>query len=90
MSSFEKEIAYFYGVKETSLVAKHYLEALASLKENVSSPINITALTCLTRAYKEVRSQTGLTFDPSVAAKWEYSLTLPIKNINPLTPSLIL
>jgi hypothetical protein len=74
MPSFEEEIAYFYGAKETTLIAKHYLNALSFLKEKGSAAASTTALKSLTLAYEEVQAQTGLVFDPSIAAKWEYDL----------------
>ncbi len=95
MPSFEEEIAYFYGAKETTLIAKHYLEALSLLKKSISSAERDTAVMHhLTRAYEEVRAQTDLVFDPSTAAKWEYDLIVahqenqPFETITNITTSL--
>lgn len=77
MSSFDEQIAYFFGAKETDPIAKHYLEALCLLNKGAPTPLETReAIQHLTRAYDAVRAQTTLIFDPSVAAQWECKLII--------------
>lgn len=70
----EEDLAYFYGAKETGLIAKHYIEALKQLEIGSDDALEAKVLGHLKKAYAEVQNQTDLVFDLDKAAKYEYLL----------------
>lgn len=73
----EKEIAYFFGVREPELVASHYIEAIKLLEQRNSfttHELRNQMLPHLEAAYTEVKKQTRFIFDIQKAAYWELEL----------------
>lgn len=70
----EEDLAYFYGAKETRLIAKHYMDALKQLEIGGDDALEEKVFGHLKKAYAEVQNQTHLVFDLDKAAKYEYLL----------------
>ena len=78
MLEFEKEIAYFFGVQETQLVAQHYIQAV-QLYEKLCTKctdqeIQQQLLPHLIGAYTEIAKQLKRQFDIEKAANLEFDL----------------
>lgn len=73
--SFEKQIAYFFGVSHEEPVAKAYLQALKKLEE-VGPNGSKELLPYLERAYEEIARQKNLNFDTTKAADIELQIIL--------------
>lgn len=73
--SFEKQIAYFFGVSHQEPVAKAYLQALKKLEE-VGPNGSKELLPYLETAYKEIAQQRNLNFDTTKAANIELQIIL--------------
>lgn len=80
MLQFEKDIAYFFGVKDQELVAKHYVRAVELyelLKAELSEQkMQEQLLPHFILAYQEVAKQTGRDFDIKKAAHLEWELAM--------------
>ena len=80
MLKFEKEIAYFYGAKNSESISKYYLEALQKLEiigVNAScEEVEKHVLPPLIKAYVEIIKETSLQFDFNKAATLEMRLIL--------------
>ena len=73
----EKEIAYFFAVKQPELVARHYIEAIKFLEkrhEMTEKELKIGMLAHLLAAYAEVKKQGNFNFDIEKAAALELDL----------------
>lgn len=73
--SFEKQIAYFFGVSQIEPVAQAYLQALKKLEE-VGPNGSKELLPYLEMAYKEIAHQRNLNFDTTKAADLELQIIL--------------
>ncbi|MBX9805501.1 MAG: hypothetical protein K2Y18_07095 [Alphaproteobacteria bacterium] len=80
MMKFEEDITYFYGAKDTRLIADNYLKALCEL-EKLGIQTEVGALEeamipHLRAAYREVENQTPLKFNIERAARHEFKLIM--------------
>lgn len=80
MIKFEEKIAYFFGAKDTRLIAEHYLNALVKLEklgiQTEERAIEEAMIRHLRSAYGEVGKQTALKFDINQAAHHEFRLII--------------
>jgi hypothetical protein len=73
--SFEKQIAYFFGVSQIEPVAQAYLQALKKLEE-VGPNGSKELLPYLEMAYEEIAHQKNLNFNTTKAADLELQIIL--------------
>lgn len=69
--TFEKDIAFFFGLQDTSEVERLYVKALSAYESGESQQAVIGTLH---RAYKEINNNSNLSFDTLSAAEIECSL----------------
>ena len=84
MMQFEIDIAYFFGIKDPSIVSSHYIRAINEL-ERLGPDANVDELTLamighLEEAYQEIKFSTNLDFNVSQAARHELRLLVAQAN----------
>lgn len=74
LQDLEREIAYFYDVANPAPIVENYMCAITCFEKDHKGVLKEDVIACLEEAYKEVKKQSALSFDPHTAACYEYNL----------------